>query len=63
LAFAAIAPVAVAAGTEYNPPKSPVPEFRPRGDFISVRRPLEWTKGEYTYRLVKMDREEIDGEP
>ena len=46
-----------------QPAKSPVPEFRPRGDFISVRRPLEWKKDEYTYRLVKMDREEIDGKP
>lgn len=33
------------------------------GDFISVRRPFEWKKGKYTYRLVKMDREEINGKP
>ncbi len=33
------------------------------GDFVSVRRPFEWKKGKYTYRLVKMDREEIDGKP
>jgi hypothetical protein len=33
------------------------------GDFVSVRRPFEWKKGTYTYRLVKMDREEIDGQP
>lgn len=31
------------------------------GDFVSVRRPFEWKKGKYSYRLVKMDREEIDG--
>jgi hypothetical protein len=28
-----------------------------------VRRPYEWKKGKYTYKLVKMDREEIDGKP
>ncbi|WP_169978413.1 DUF3472 domain-containing protein [Tautonia rosea] len=33
------------------------------GDFISVRRPHAWSKGTYTYRLVRMDREEIDGAP
>lgn len=33
------------------------------GDFVSVRRPYEWHKGKYTYRIVKMDREEIDGKP
>jgi uncharacterized damage-inducible protein DinB len=33
LVFAAIVPVAVAIWTEYNQPKSPVPEFRPRGGF------------------------------
>lgn len=33
------------------------------GDFVSVRRPFEWKKGKYTYKLVKMDREEIDGKP
>ncbi len=27
------------------------------GDFISVRRPYEWAKGNYTYRLVKMETE------
>jgi hypothetical protein len=31
------------------------------GDFISVRRPYEWKKGKYTYRLVRMDKEIIDG--
>ena len=25
------------------------------GDFVSVRRPIKWTKGTYTYRLVKAD--------
>jgi len=32
------------------------------GDFISVRAPYEWTKGSYTYRLVKMDRSVVHGE-
>jgi hypothetical protein len=31
------------------------------GDFVSVRRPCEWKKGKYTYRLVRMDREEVQG--
>ena len=33
------------------------------GDFVSVRRPYEWKKGTYTYRVVKMDRETVDGNP
>ena len=33
------------------------------GDFVSVRRPYEWKKGKYTYKIVKMDREEVDGRP
>ena len=33
------------------------------GDFVSVRRPYEWEKGKYTYKIVKMDREEFDGKP
>lgn len=33
------------------------------GDFVSVRRPYKWEKGEYTYRLTRMDREGIDGTP
>ncbi len=33
------------------------------GDFISVRRPYEWKKGKYTYKVVRMDKEEIDGKP
>jgi hypothetical protein len=33
------------------------------GDFVSVRRPYEWKKGTYTYRIVKMDKETIDGKP
>ncbi|AMV23954.1 hypothetical protein VT84_06135 [Gemmata sp. SH-PL17] len=33
------------------------------GDFVSVRRPFAWKKGKYTYRLTRMDREEIDGKP
>lgn len=32
------------------------------GDFVSVRRPYEWKKGKYTYRLAKMDAETIDGQ-
>ena len=33
------------------------------GDFVSVRRPYEWKKGKFTYKVVRMDREEIDGQP
>jgi len=33
------------------------------GDFVSVRRPYEWSKGTYTYRVVRMDEEVIDGKP
>ena len=33
------------------------------GDFVSVRRPYEWKKGKYTYRIAKMDREEVEGKP
>ncbi len=33
------------------------------GDFVSVRRPYEWKKGKYTYKVVRMDKEEIDGKP
>ena len=33
------------------------------GDFVSVRRPYEWNKGTYTYRVVRMDEEEVDGKP
>jgi len=31
------------------------------GDFVSVRRPYEWKAGKYTYKVVRMDKEEIDG--
>jgi hypothetical protein len=31
------------------------------GDFVSVRRAYEWSKGTYTYRVVRMDEEIIDG--
>ncbi|MDC0935877.1 hypothetical protein OAS39_06295 [Pirellulales bacterium] len=27
------------------------------GDFVSVRRPFQWSKGHYTYRVAKMDRD------
>jgi hypothetical protein len=33
------------------------------GDFVSVRRPFEWKKGKYTYRLIRMDQQMIDGKP
>ena len=33
------------------------------GDFVSVRRPYNWAKGTYTYRVVRMDRETVDGKP
>ena len=33
------------------------------GDFVSVRRPYEWSKGTYTYRVVRMDEETINGHP
>jgi hypothetical protein len=33
------------------------------GDFVSVRRPYQWQKGKYTYKVVRMDKEEIDGKP
>lgn len=33
------------------------------GDFVSVRRPYEWHKGKYTYKIVKMDKEIVDGKP
>jgi hypothetical protein len=31
------------------------------GDFVSVRRPYEWHKGKYTYKIILMDREEVEG--
>ena len=31
------------------------------GDFVSVRRPYQWSKGKYTYKIVRMDAERIDG--
>lgn len=33
------------------------------GDFVSVRRPYQWQPGTYTYRVVRMDRETVDGQP
>jgi hypothetical protein len=33
------------------------------GDFVSVRRPYDWKKGKFTYKVVRMDKEEIDGKP
>lgn len=32
------------------------------GDFVSVRRPYAWKPGTYTYRVVRMDREVVDGQ-
>ena len=29
----------------------------------SVSRPYEWSKGTYTYRVVRTDEETIDGKP
>ena len=26
------------------------------GDFVSIRRPYEWTKGTYTYKIARMDK-------
>jgi len=31
------------------------------GDFVSVRRPYEWSKGTFTYQVVRMDEEIVDG--
>jgi hypothetical protein len=33
------------------------------GDFVSVRRPYEWKKGKFTYRVARMDREVVEGKP
>jgi hypothetical protein len=33
------------------------------GDFVSVRRPYEWSKGTYTYQVVRMDEEEVVDKP
>jgi hypothetical protein len=33
------------------------------GDFVSARRPYAWAKGKYTYKLCRMDREMVDGQP
>jgi hypothetical protein len=33
------------------------------GDFVSVRRPYEWHKGTYTFKIVRMDEEEVEGKP
>ncbi len=33
------------------------------GDFVSVRRPYEWHKGTYTYKIVRMDEEDVDSKP
>jgi hypothetical protein len=33
------------------------------GDFVSVRRPFTWKKGKYTYKLIRMDQEMIEGKP
>jgi hypothetical protein len=30
---------------------------------VSARRAYPWTKGRYTYRVVRMDREEVEGKP
>lgn len=33
------------------------------GDFVSVRRPYQWSQGTYTYQVVRMDEEIVDGTP
>lgn len=33
------------------------------GDFVSIRRPYQWTKGSFTYKIIRLDREVIDGKP
>ena len=33
------------------------------GDFVSIRRPYKWTKGTYTYKIIRMDKEVINGKP
>lgn len=33
------------------------------GDFVSIRRPYKWTKGIYTYKIIRMDKEVIEGKP
>ncbi|QDT28360.1 hypothetical protein Enr10x_37020 [Gimesia panareensis] len=33
------------------------------GDFVSIRRPYKWTQGTYTYKLIRLDREMVDGKP
>lgn len=33
------------------------------GDFVSVRRPFAWKKGKFTYRVVRMEKQLIDGKP
>ena len=33
------------------------------GDFVSVRRPYAWSKGTYTYKVVRMDEQVVDGKP
>lgn len=33
------------------------------GDFVSVRRAYAWSKGTYTYRIVRMDKQTVDGKP
>lgn len=33
------------------------------GDFVSVRRPYAWSAGQYTYRVVRMEREDLEGQP
>jgi hypothetical protein len=33
------------------------------GDFVSVRRPYAWHKGTYTFKVVRMDEEQVEGRP
>lgn len=33
------------------------------GDFVSIRRPYQWSKGTFTYKIIRMDQEIIAGKP
>ncbi|MCH9653252.1 MAG: hypothetical protein K0U86_05060 [Planctomycetes bacterium] len=33
------------------------------GDFVSIRRPYKWSKGIYTYKIIRMDQEIINDKP
>ncbi|MCA9015760.1 MAG: hypothetical protein KDA77_10555 [Planctomycetaceae bacterium] len=33
------------------------------GDFVSIRRPYQWSKGTFTYKIIRLDQEVVDGKP